>query len=281
MMSSAGNTDPHIDSLGVANQQAEDPRWLRTSPEFPMKRLLAHEPEPIYELGRVFRAGESGRQHNPEFTMLEWYRPGWVMQPLIDEVLCLLRCCFTQVDQCPDIQQHDYVRLFNGVVGVCPIQSSDQDLASVASQHGLMISESDRATCIDYLMAMQVQPALTDGALHVISRYPADQAALARIDPDDHSRSLRFEVFFGSIELANGYDELCDADQLATRFKQENQVRVAMNKSPMPVDHRLLAALEHGLPACSGVAMGIDRLLMCLQGAEMIAQVINFTEEFA
>lgn len=281
MLSQAGNTDPQIDSVCVDPSASGDALWLRTSAEFPMKRLVADDPVAIYELGRVFRAGESGRLHNPEFTMLEWYRPGWGLPQLIDEVLALLQGCFGLQQHSPASRKHDYVQLFRAVTSVCPLDSDDQTLAAAAAPHALVGDGLDRASCIDLLMALQVQPSLEEGVLHVISRYPADQAALARIDPDDHRRSLRFEVFYGPVELANGYDELCDADELSARFRHENALRETMDKPPMPVDERLIAALEHGLPACSGVAMGIDRLLMCLLDVRTIGDVINFTEDCA
>ncbi len=284
MLSTAANTDPNIESLRVEGTDSSGtvPRFLRTSAEFAMKRMLAEGSGPIFELGRVFRSGECGPWHEPEFTMLEWYRPGYLMDDLIAETTELLISLFWRyAGHEPVVERHQYVSLFSDRTGLCPLTSESADLGERCRQAGMDPSGLTRDTMIDYLMAFIVQPSLAERKLHVISHYPADQAALARLTDDNPELAYRFEVFYGSVELANGYDELCDAEELERRFSAEIRKRQKNNQVVNPVDRYLIEATRSGIKQCSGIALGMDRLLMCLSGNDDISKVINFIQEYA
>lgn len=284
MISSAANSDPQIESLAVSGHDnpGTSHRFLRTSAEFAMKRLLAAGSGPIYELGRVFRSGEVGHWHEPEFTMLEWYRPGFIMTDLIDETCELLSDLFWRfAARKPEIRKHGYVSLFIERTGLSPISATVAELSSRCESEGLHTDGLTRDALIDGLMALVVQPSLEDACLHIISDYPADQAALARLCDDNPELASRFEVFYGSVELANGYHELIDAEELEQRFDDEIQKRRANQQVTNPVDQNLIDATFIGMEDCSGIALGMDRLLMCLSAVSDIRQVINFVQENA
>jgi lysyl-tRNA synthetase class 2 len=271
LISVAGNTDPEIESIRTANG-----RYLRTSPEFPLKRLLAAGSGDIYELGRVFRAGESGRSHNPEFTMLEWYRTGFSYQQLMDEVAQLVkRCGRGKFDQWP-VKKLSYRELFQAHLRLDPFSADSNTLSAVASQHGIEDIDLDRKQWLDLLISHLIQPALPKECLTFVYDFPADQAALARIRPESPSIAERFELYLGRVELANGYQELTDADEQQRRFENENAQRETQAKQTCKVDHHLVSALEHGLGECAGVALGVDRLLMALSDADSLSEVIAF-----
>jgi elongation factor P--(R)-beta-lysine ligase len=267
-----GITDPNIDSLGLSTGG-----FLRTSPEYFHKRLLAAGHTDLYELGPVFRANEHGRLHRPEFTMLEWYRVGWTWQELAREVVELISACWPKQTRPADMTpvmlswRQCFAREFNGLD---PLTCSDQALLSLTESLPI---DCDRDMRLDYLFAARIQPGFARQAVTIVHHYPATQAALARLDPQDPRLAERFEVFLGQIELANGYQELCSASEQRDRFVNDNARRQALGRQPMPLDENLLEALEHGLPECAGVALGIDRLIMCLTGADDIAQVASFS----
>lgn len=274
-ISAAANTDPTIESLGVATAPK---RYLRTSPEFAMKRLVASGVGPIYELGRVYRAAEQGRRHNPEFSMLEWYRPGFDLDRLVDDAVALVRLAFTTAGGAGDSLQRmeiDFVALVNEAAGLdvlaAPLAQLNQRVRQLYDVKG----EMDRDQCTDLLFAT-ASAQWPEDRLTVVRGFPASQAALARLDPERPDRALRFELFAGPIELANGYDELTDARELAARLDGENRRRLARGLAPMPLDQRLLAAQAHGLPDCCGVSVGLDRLLMSAGGFDSIDQVLAF-----
>lgn len=271
LLSMAGNPDPEIQSIG-----AGDGAYLRTSPEFALKRLLAAGSGDIFELGRVFRAGESGHTHNPEFTMLEWYRTGITYYQLMDEVAALIRHCgHGRFDGWP-VEKLPYRELFEIHLGLDPLTADAQTLAAAAGKHGITGIELNRRQWLDLLMSMIIQPALPTQQLTFVFDYPASQAALAKVRQGSPPVAERFELYLGCVELANGYQELTDAAEQRRRFVVENALRRARGRDVYPTDENLLKALEHGLPECAGVALGVDRLLMALTGTESIREVIAF-----
>jgi len=274
LLSQAANPDPNIDSFACKDETGV-PRYLRTSPEFAMKRLLAASSGPIYELGRVFRRAEQGSNHNSEFTLLEWYRPGYDHHRLMDEVESLLQA----LGACPSghkASRWRYRDLVNQVVGIDPLTADDTALNQLVNARGWYRGQLTRSACLDLIMSLGVTPGLKNGDLLFVYDFPVCQAALAVIDPDDRRVAQRFEAYLGPVELANGYHELCDPLELAARFEAENQLRVSAGKSPMPLDQRLLAATGEGIEPCAGVALGVDRLLMLLAGAQSLSRILNF-----
>lgn len=271
LISSAGNTDPEIESI-----RAGDGGYLRTSPEFALKRLLAAGSGDIFEMGRVFRAGESGRSHNPEFTMLEWYRNGFSYHRLMDEVAAIVRHCGRgKFDQWPQ-QKLSYQQLFLHFVDLDPFTAGEQDFCARAKEYGVHDIELDRRQWLDLLLSVAIQPALPENELTFVYDFPAEQAALARVRPGNPPIAERFELYLGRTELANGYQELTDAQEQKRRFEADNAQRENRGQATCEVDRHLLKALEHGLPECAGVALGVDRLLMAIGGAESIEEVTAF-----
>ena len=271
LISMAGNTDPEIQSIRTDNGG-----YLRTSPEFPLKRLLAAGYGDIFELGRVFRAGESGRFHNPEFTLLEWYRTGFSYHQLMNEVADLVRFCGRgKFDQWPE-QRLSYKQLFLHHLDLDPFSADIQELSTVAKKYGFTDIELGRRQWLDLLISLVIQPALPEEYLTFVFDFPAEQAALAKIRPESPPLAERFELYLGHIELANGYQELTDASEQRQRFDAENTQREKRGAVIYETDLHLIAALEHGLPECAGVALGVDRLLMNLCGVETISEVTAF-----
>ncbi len=272
VLSDTGVTDLHIDCLQTLVN--DEPRYLQSSPEYFMKRLLASGSGPIYYLGRAFRNGESGCRHNPEFTILEWYQTGWDEHQLMNEVAALLN----ELGVGAKSQKLAYGDLFERVTGLNPHTIGLADLQTMASSlSGNNFSNEGRSTCLDLIFSLSVEPCLSDGLVFVYD-YPACQAALARLDKDQrgHLIARRFEVFLNRVELANGYYELVDPVEQQSRFDADLALRHATGKPSVPIDKNLLAAMDVGLPACSGVALGVDRLLMQLLGANDIAAVMPF-----
>jgi lysyl-tRNA synthetase class 2 len=274
VLSAAGNTDPAIESFSTADDR---PRWLRTSPEFFHKRLLAEYGFDLFEIGKVFRQDESGQRHNPEFSLLEWYRIGFDMAALMQEVAQLLLAAHDAFERPLDAPQfHRYRDIVQQHTGLDPFTASLTSLQKACQKGGYAGSPLARDACLDLLFATQVEPKLTRNCPVFISHYPASQAALAQIDPVDPRQALRFECFLNGLELANGYQELTDAAEQVRRFEHEQQARALSGQRSVPVDTRFLAALEKGLPACSGVALGLDRLLMIITDAQSISDVLWF-----
>ena len=277
ILSAAGNTEPNIDSFTTtfSGHVSAGPRlrWLRTSPEYPLKRLLAAGLGDCYELGRVFRNGEAGGRHNPEFTMLEWYRVGWDHHRLIEETVSLVRQLLALVDRQARVEVLTYRELFQHHVGVDPFTASLQQLQAPLA--GIQIDGEglSRDDWLDLLMTHRIQPAFSNQVLTVVHDWPASQAALARIRPGEPPLAERFELYLGQYELANGYHELNDAAEQRARFARDHAVRSERGAVLPPVDQALLASLD-ALPACAGVAVGVDRLLMCLLDTAAIADVL-------
>ena len=266
-------SDPHLDSLSIEGSG----QYLQTSPEYFMKRLLAAGCGPIYALAKAFRANDIGRQHNPEFTLLEWYRPGWNEGQLMAELAELL----LSVGCTPKAAAHrvTYRDIFLATVNIDPHQVSLAQLTQLASDIAQRnMSGESRATCLDLIFSFEIEARLPPGIVFVHD-YPESLCALAQLGIDTQGVTVarRFEVFLDRTELANGYFELLDADEQRRRFSEDNRQRKALGKAEIAVDEKLLAALDAGLPSCAGVALGIDRLLMHLVGAQHIDEVIAFT----
>jgi lysyl-tRNA synthetase class 2 len=281
-----GNTDPAIESQTTRytgpGHAAGERLYLHTSPEFPMKRLLAAGSGPIYQICRVYRNGEWGRLHNPEFSLLEWYRPGFDHHRLMDEVAALVR-----VVAGADLPQQSlsYAELFSRYLGLEPHGADLPSLHARALELKVPgaadLDLPGRDAWLDLLLTHCIEPRLPPQRMTFVYDYPASQAALARVRPDDPPLAERFELYLGGMELANGFHELTDAAEQRARFEAERKVRADRGQQPVPIDVHLLAALESGLPDCAGVALGVDRLLMWLTGAERIEQVLAFPFERA
>ena len=281
-MSLAGNTDPNIASFPVQFSGRTDgaprTRWLRTSPEFALKRLLAAGIGDCYELGRVFRDGEAGGRHNPEFTMLEWYRVGWDHLRLIEETAELVRAALSLLGRDASLRVLRYRDLYREALGIDPFTASEDDLRAALGDVEIDPAGLSRDDWLDLLMTHRLQPAFDPDGLLAITDYPASQCALARLrdEGDGHPVAERFELYLGSIELANGYHELREADEQRSRFVCDAALRQSRGDAIPPMDEHLLAALEARLPACAGVALGMDRLFMAMLGTTRIADVLAF-----
>jgi len=280
ILSEAGNTEPNIESFTAAfNGPAAarpGPRWLRTSPEHPLKRLLAAGVGDCYELGRVFRNGEAGRRHNPEFTMLEWYRIGWDHLGLIDETVALVQAALAMVGRTARLRSLTYRELFVQALALDPFEAPVEDLGVPLAGFGIRGEGLTRDDWLDLLITHRIQPAFPADQITVVSDWPASQCALARIRPGTPPVAERFELYLGTYELANGYHELTDATEQRARFEHDRVRRRERGQVEPPIDERLLAALADGLPACAGVALGIERLLMQLAGTDDIRRVLAF-----
>ncbi len=275
-------TDPHIHSFLVSppDRLAEKFWYLQTSPEFPMKRLLADGAGSIYQICKVFRAEERGRLHNPEFTLLEWYRLGFDHHQLMTEIDALLH----EILQTPRADRMSYGEVFRSYLGLDPYTCSITALQSCAQQHQLdcsSLNDQDKDFWLQLLISHCIEPFLGQERPLFITDFPAQQAALAKISEHNPLAADRFELYFRGLELANGYHELCDASEQRRRFIEDNRQRERMGLSVIPLDENLLAAMKEGMPACAGVALGVDRLIMLACGANSIDEVISFTVERA
>jgi lysyl-tRNA synthetase class 2 len=279
ILSAAGNTDPNIESFDTRFSGHVDAgarmRWLRTSPEFPLKRLLAAGIGDCYELGRVFRNGEAGGRHNPEFTMLEWYRVGWDHSELMQETVALVHAALAMVGRRATTRVTTYRQWFLDGIGLDPLRASIDELRAPLARFGIGPDGLERDDWLDLLITHRLQPALPRDEMTVIYDYPASQCALAKIRLGEPPLAERFELYLGPYELANGYHELNDVAEQRMRFERDNAVRARRGLREIPLDEALLGVLD-GLPDCAGVALGIERLLMCLAGTDAIADVLAF-----
>ena len=285
VLSGAGNTEPNIEGFttGFSGHRDAGPplRWLRTSPEYPLKRLLAAGVGDCYELGRVFRNGEAGGRHNPEFTMLEWYRVGWDHLRLADETVALVRQALALEGRRAEVVSTTYRELFVQGAGVDPFAADDAQLRAPLRGFAIGGEGLTRDDWLDLLMTHVIQPAFPGDRITVVHDWPASQCALAKIrEPapgtDTPPVAERFELYLGRFELANGYHELTDAAEQRRRFQRDQVVRTGRGAPVPPLDERLLAALHAGLPGCAGVALGVERLLMALAGTDRIGDVLAF-----
>ena len=277
ILSSAAVSDPQIESLvtQVAGMSAQ--AYLCTSPEYAMKRLLAAGSGDIYQICKVFRDAERGRWHNPEFTLIEWYRLGFDDAALMTEVETLIGSLLAPRRLEP-AERLSYAAAMQRHAGVDAHGASDDDLTESARRHGVVChAELDRDAKLDLLMGLVVGPRLGFGRPCFICDYPASQAALARLKPGLPPVAARFELYLNGVELANGFHELVNAGEQRARFEQDLTVRRARGQVKSPLDERLLAALAAGMPDCAGVALGFDRLVAIALGAPRIADAMAFT----
>ncbi len=269
-------TDPLLASV-TANPGLDDARWfLQTSPEFAMKRLLAAGVGPIYQIVHAFRHAEHGSRHNPEFSLLEWYRPGFDVAQLAAEVAELVSAVIGE----RPVRCDAWAELFRAATGLDPFAASDAELRAYAGVIGADAPDAwARDELLDLLFSEKVEPHLGEGCLHFVDSFPATRASLARIvtDARGHRVADRFELFIDGHEIANGYNELLDAGELRERMLADNAQRRGRALEEIPLDERLLAAMEHGLPECAGVALGLDRLVMIAVGVREIDAVLAFS----
>lgn len=285
VLSQAGVTDVHLASVQVQRHihGKLNTQYLQTSPEFPMKRLLASGSGPIYQICKVFRDDEHGRKHNSEFTMLEWYRPGLDLKALMHETADLLATCLAH--RFGEIRPVvlSYKHAFQDRLEINPLQATLKQLKDTAHRVGLNLDlGDDRLGYMDLLFSHFVEPSLGFDAPVFLIDFPPEMASLAKVKQDEEGElvAARFEVYIEGLELANAYDELLDADILASRFEADNAERAQQGLPVIPTDQYLLAALPH-MPECSGIALGIDRLLMVVMNQVKIDQVIAFPAEIA
>jgi elongation factor P--(R)-beta-lysine ligase len=271
--------DRHID-LFTASQSAGKGRtlWMQSSPELHMKRLLAAGYPDIYQVCPVFRQEESGRRHNPEFTILEWYRRGLGAQQLMEEVSSLC----VDVAGSRTVQFRPYAGLVREHTGIDPLSVTHAEVSAYVAAHEQSPPQLPTLTdALQYLMARHVEPRLPHDTLTFVHSYPAAQAVLAALDPSDSRVAQRFELYCGCMELANGWQELADPAENLARMAEENAARGRMGKPQVPVQPGFAEALGAGLPACSGVALGVDRLVMLAAGVKSIDEVLAFGWETA
>ena len=281
LLSRCTGTDPQLEFYSIAHSLSSQQQtlFLQTSPEFAMKRLLAAGSGSIYQIGKAFRSGESGRFHNPEFTILEWYRVGFTLSQLMDEITELIDGLFKGCSL-QRTQRVSYQEVFVSFTGLNPLVFLYQDYCDFARKYQLPeavdICGHNHALWLDFIFSHKVQPHLGENALCLVFDYPACQASLARINKQNSQVAERVELFINGVELGNGYYELTDAEEQNRRFDRELGIR-QQKKLPIAVkDQRLIAALKAGLPECSGVAIGLDRLLMLLSGSASIDEVLSF-----
>jgi lysyl-tRNA synthetase class 2 len=272
------SSDTNIASIS-AHTASGKTLYLQTSPEMYMKRLLASGYPDIYSICRVFRDGEAGKRHNPEFTMAEWYRLGFGLQQIIDDTVGFIATCLNLPRLAENVTQYDYATAFMKFADVDAFSASADELLSRYSGDDRFKSVvgNDRQAALDLIMSTVVAPQFAADQLTVIKHYPAEQAALSRICPGDNQVADRFEVFCGDLELANGYVELTDAAEQRRRFEQDVESRRTSGDETIAVDESLLAALDAGLPDCAGVAIGMERLQMLLDQTDDIGDVVTFT----
>ena len=283
VLSTAASTDPALASFKThyhgPGAVEGDTRYLHTSPEFPMKRLLAAGSGSIYQICKVFRDGESGVRHNPEFTLLEWYRTGFDHVDLMDEVERLLAEVLLGIMPIASVHHWCYRDLFNQVAGIDPFTATPAELRTLLqSDHEVTavgLAEDDKDAWLDLVMTHVIEPRLGDGLVFVRD-YPASQAALARLRSGNPPVAARFEVYLNGVELANGFHELSDTVEQRRRFGKELERRRQAGVEAVKPDERFLSALNAGLPDCAGVALGLDRLLMLASGSTCVQDVIAF-----
>jgi lysyl-tRNA synthetase class 2 len=281
-LSSAGISDLALESVTArARSLGAQPLYLHTSPEYAMKRLLANGSGDIYQLARVFRDDELGRWHQPEFTLLEWYRVGWDELALMAEVEELLRDALSAApgEPAPPLAsgavRTTYAEACTRALGLAPA-SATPDLVAAIRARGVDVPPAlDHDAVLDLAFSTLVVPGFAPDAFTFVHDYPASQAALARLKPGPPPVAARFEVFARGIELANGFAELTDAAEQRRRFEKELDARRRAGREVPPLDEELLAALER-LPPCAGVAIGVDRLVALAAGADSVAAAMSF-----
>ncbi len=286
ILSHAAGTDPNLDSIHASYragpQQQEQTLFLQTSPEFAMKRLLAGGSGAIFQICKSFRNAEQGARHNPEFTLLEWYQPGFDERQLMDEVMALVQFLLQSLNSQilysqENWQRHSYQSVFEQHLGFNPHTASEEDLENRAKAvFDIELERANKDIWLDLLFSHLIEPQLQEPVF--IYDYPATQSALAKIEknPDGIEVARRFELVIKGMEIANGYYELTDETEQRKRFTHDQEVRLKQQLGNNPLDENLLAAMQSGLPDCSGAALGLDRLLMLICDANSIDEVLTF-----
>ncbi|WNV06783.1 EF-P lysine aminoacylase EpmA [Candidatus Methylospira mobilis] len=286
LMCQTAATDPglsiFVTQLACSGENNPQARYLQTSPEYAMKRLLAAGSGAIYQITRAFRNEESGRFHNPEFSLLEWYRPGFSLGELIAEIDALIRSLFDAASPLQPSATVDYRQLFDAHTGLDALTFDPDAYNACALSYGLVdaarLCGDQHGHWLDFLFSVRVQPTLGKQGVCFVHNYPAVLPSLARNKIDDSRVVERVEIFMDGIEIGNGFRELTDHREQRARFENDLAERTRRGLPSIPIDARLLQALEHGLPDCSGVAIGLDRLLMLLTGETHIDQVLAFAD---
>lgn len=276
LLCTSTTTDPYIHSF-ITEYRSNQKLFLQTSPEFPMKRLLAAGSGPIYQICKAFRSDELGRKHNPEFTLLEWYRPDFDHFDLMQEVDDLLQ----ELLGTHPGQRISYTELFQQHLAIDPHSSTITALKQCAKENDIVLSSDiniqDKDVWLDLLLTHCIEPHLGQTVPTFIYDYPASQAAFAKKHPDNANIAERFEVYYQGMELGNGYHELLDANEQKQRFQMHNNKRKTLGHDEMPLDAKLLAAMTKGLPPCAGIAIGVDRLVLLATKSQTIEEVISFS----
>lgn len=276
-------TDVYLDALTCqynflsnSSDQHSATLFLQTSPEFHMKRLLAAGYGCIYQIAKAYRHEEFGRYHNPEFTLLEWYRIGFDQFDLMHEVADLLKAILG----CTEVASNSYQEIFIEKLSIDPLTISFDELIQLLVEHNKsadwLIESGDKDVILQFIFSEIIEPLIGINEPQFIYNFPVAQASLAKVCPQDSRVAQRFECYYRGVELANGFNELTDANEQVVRFEQDNQKRKEQGLAVKPIDTRFIAALSHGLPECSGVALGIDRLLMLALKVEQINEVQSF-----
>ncbi len=275
-LSQFGNTNPFIESIKCFRSETEI-GYLHTSPEYPMKRLLAAGSGDIYQISKVWRSGESGKNHNPEFTLLEWYRVGFNYQQLMQEVKKLLNCLLPTLNKRPRLVT--YEKLFLEKFNINPHIATNKELNDCLKNHisDLNTDDMDNQSMLDALLSFCIEPEFDTDRLTFVYDYPVSQSALAKIrQTEKYQVAERFEVYLGQSELGNGYQEEIDSKRNKQILSDENNARQDFGLEIVNKDYLFLEAAEYGIPASAGVAIGLDRVLMCITGEKSIQKVINF-----
>lgn len=275
-MSAFATSDPNIENFAV---RGSTPGFLHTSPESAMKCLLAAGYPDIYSICRVFRDGESGPRHLPEFTLLEWYRLNYQLADIVADTAALIASCLHRPELQDSVHTIDYKDIFRDAVGVDVFSADCDELAAAVGADAALRDSlgADRSGWLDLMLVEKIMPTFAPDRLTVLQHYPEPQAALARICPGDSRVADRFEVFYGTLELANGYVELTDVAEQRRRFLQDAASRERDGQATAPIDELLLAALQQGLPDCAGVAVGLERLQMIYENTDDISEVVTFS----
>ncbi len=280
----ATGTDPQLDFFSSDSIQNQT-MFLQTSPEFAMKRLLAAGSGSIFQICKAFRKGETGRFHNPEFSILEWYRVDFSLHQLMDEVVELIKEVLTEVYPINEVKKISYTDLFEQVTGLNPLRFNQRDYARYARENALIdaatLCGDDYSMWLDFIFSHKVQVTLNDHTICLVYGYPAVQSSLARLNKENPAIADRFEVFINGVEIGNGFFELADVKEQDTRFDKENISRKAKGLVQVTKDELFLDALASGLPNSSGIALGLDRLLMVMTNSKYLDDVLAFPFERA
>jgi elongation factor P--(R)-beta-lysine ligase len=282
ILSAAAVSDPQIESLTTQIAGLPGRRYLCPSPEYAMKRLLAAGSGDVYQICKVFRDAERGRWHNPEFTMIEWYRVGFDDTALMNEVEALIGALLAPARTLGAAERLSYSDALRRHAGVDAFESTEDELLEAARRHGINCdAQLDRDAKLDLLMGLIVGPRLGRDSPCFVCDYPATQAALARLKPGLPRVAARFELYLDGLELANGFHELAQPEEQRARFTQDLSLRGMRAQVQPPLDENFLAALKSGLPDCAGVALGFDRLVAIALGADKLADAMAFSIENA